>query len=80
MRAARELDQLAADAEERAAGAMDALLDLVAGIVAEAGSLEEVRARLLALNPEMPVRSLALALRQAQAVARLSGREFADGH
>ena len=72
--AAREVDELVAETGIRAADALGALIEMIGHVIAEAQSLEDVRTRLLALNPEMSTRSLALALRQAQVVARLSGR------
>jgi phage gp29-like protein len=73
-RAAAAIDALAADTGDRAAEAMNAMLDLVGEIVRDASSLEDVRQRLLAEAPQISTRSLALALRQALVVARLTGR------
>ena len=74
------IDRLADDTGDLAATAMDAVIDLLGGVVAQSQSLEEVRAKLLTMAPTISTRSLALAIRQAQVVARLSGRgELADG-
>jgi phage gp29-like protein len=78
--ASRVLEQLAGDGEAAAADAMDTLFNVIGGIVENSASLEEVRSRLLELMPGTSTRGLALALRQAQVVARLSGRgELSDG-
>lgn len=80
LRSGERLDALIGDAGDRAAEAMDAMLDRLGELVREAASLEEVRSRLLGEAPQISTRALALALRQAQVVARLSGRgELADG-
>lgn len=68
------IDALAGETSDLTAPMMQAVLELVAGIVAHATSLEDVRVKLLELSPEIPTKSLALAMRQAQLVARLSGR------
>lgn len=76
----RAVDELAADAAARAAGATDSMLELIAAIVANATDLEDVRSRLLALAPSLSAKSLAHALRQAIVVAEFSGRaDLIDG-
>lgn len=74
-RASQMLDRLEADAGTLAAGAMDSLLDAIGELVAQAGSLEEVRTQLLAAAPQISTAGLALALRQARVLARLTGRD-----
>ena len=59
IRAARELEQLAGDGEAAAAEAMDTLFGVISGIVAAAGSLEEVRTQLVASLPSISTRGLA---------------------
>jgi phage gp29-like protein len=70
----RAIDALSDETGVLAAQSMDEVLNFIGSVVNESGSLEEVRSKLLKLAPEMPTKSLALALRQAQVVARLSGR------
>jgi len=74
------IEALAAEESALVAPAMDAVLDFIADIVAHAKSLEEVRSRIIAAVPDIPTAKLASALRQAQTVARLTGRgALADG-
>jgi|GEM_PF-770695 len=74
------VDVLSGQAGVLAGGAMDEVLELIADIVARSSTLEEVRGKLLTIAPTIPTKALASALRQAQLVARLSGRaSLADG-
>lgn len=76
------IDALAGDAAQLAGPALDALLELIGGVVADPAmrDLEDVRVKLLELAPNMSSRSLALAMRQALTVAELSGRaDLVDG-
>lgn len=68
------IDALTSSAAGYVAPAMDAVIDLIAAVVAEAKTLEDVRARLLEIAPEISTTNLAGALRQAQVVAKLTGR------
>ena len=78
----RRQEQLAIDAATLAGPASRALLDLLGAIVADPAvrDLEDLRTRLLAVAPELDSKALARALRQAIAVAELTGREdLVDG-
>lgn len=73
--AAKRLEKIVADAQDLSAPAMDSLFDALAEIVDGASSLEELRRALREAMPEAPRAAIALAFRQAQVLARLSGRE-----
>ena len=68
-------DRLADDAEAVAGAAMDAMLDQVRGLVEEVGSLAELQARLLELEPGLSTDALAGRLRMALVFADLLGRD-----
>lgn len=73
-RETRKVDVLAAETGDAAQPVMDAFFGLIGDLVARSSSLEEVRAGILAMAPTISTTALATALRQAQVVARLSGR------
>lgn len=74
------VDSLAADTGQLVAPAMDEILDQLGELVAKSTSLEELRTALLTLAPDISTKALARALREAQVVARLSGRaDLIDG-
>lgn len=78
----KRVDRLAIRAEIAARPALNSMMDLIAGIVADptVASMEDVRTRLLTLAPSMSTKALAKAMREALAVAELSGRQdLADG-
>jgi phage gp29-like protein len=70
---------LADGAEAVAAAAVDAMIERVRGLLAEVGSLEEFRARLLELEPGIGTEDLAERLRMALVFAELSGRDDIGG-
>lgn len=65
-----QLEQLA----QAAATGEDALIDGIRAIVDEASDLEDLRDRLVAAAPELPIDDLAQAMGQALAAASLAGR------
>lgn len=69
------VDMLADQAEAEAGPAMDALIDQVRELVAQADSLEAVRDGLLGLYPRMAAGPLADAMRLALVMADLTGRD-----
>lgn len=73
------VDALARRTERLAAPALDALIDTVRQLVDTAHTLEDVRNGLLALMPDMPEADLAAAMRQALALAELTGRDELNG-
>jgi hypothetical protein len=65
-----------ADAAEAVTGAaLDAIIGRVRGLLAEVGSLEEFRARLLELEPGIGADEMADRVRMALVFAELSGRD-----
>jgi phage gp29-like protein len=70
---------LADGAEAVAAAAVDAMIERVRGLLAEVGSLEEFRARLLEIEPGIGTEDLAERLRMALVFAELSGRDDIGG-
>lgn len=69
-----KVDALAADTGAMAGLEMDRIFDEIGALVSRSSSLEELRATLLEMAPGISTKALARALRQAQVVARLSGR------
>jgi len=72
------LDALREELEAQAQGATDITINKIAELVRGAETLEDVRAALLRLSPDLPQDQLAGALRAALAFAELSGRDEAD--
>lgn len=68
-------DRLADDAEAVAGAAMDAMLDQVRALVEQAGSMAELQARLLELEPGLSPDDLAGRLRLGLVYADLMGRD-----
>ncbi|MBF0094382.1 MAG: DUF935 family protein [Alphaproteobacteria bacterium] len=74
-------DELAAQLDQVAAPAMDALIGQIERIVAESASLDEVAERLVRLYPTLDATALGKAMAAALTVAELTGRaEIVDGH
>jgi phage gp29-like protein len=69
-----DVDVIAGMGGDLAAGAADALVDAIGEIVRGAGSLDEVKDRLMAMAPEISTRDLSHAMRQALVLAQLTGR------
>lgn len=76
-RTEKRVDRIATRAQVAARPAVNAMMDLIAGIVADptVTDMEGVRTRLLTLAPAMPTKDLARAMREALAVAELTGRQ-----
>lgn len=76
-RTEKQVDRIATRAQVAARPAMNAMMDLIAGIVADptVQSMEDVRTRLLTLAPAMSTKDLARSMREALAVAELTGRQ-----
>jgi phage gp29-like protein len=76
-RTEKRVDRVATRAQVAARPAMNAMIDLISGIVTDPNvqSMEDVRTRLLTLAPAMPTKDLARAMREALAVAELTGRQ-----
>ena len=70
-----EIDRLASDVETVVGAGADGLIDKVRSLVDGAGTLEDVRAGLLDLQPNMPAAGLASLMRMALVMAELSGRD-----
>jgi len=72
----RRQQQLAADAAALAGPSIDAMLELLGAIVADPTirDMEDLRTRLLTVAPNLDSKALARILRQAIAVAELTGR------
>nr|WP_321266762.1 DUF935 family protein [Alcaligenes faecalis] len=71
-------DLLADRLEREAVPAMDALMEPVRRLVANAKSMQEIRDGLFSLYAEMPTEDLALVMQQAIAAAELAGRADVD--
>lgn len=67
-------EMIASSAEELAAGAQDAMIDRLRQLIETAGSLEDVRDGLLALEPDLPAAGLAELMGKALVLAELAGR------
>lgn len=72
------VDAMTRRAEILARDAMDAMIDRIRRLVETAETLEDVRAGLLHLVPDMPEADLTSAMRQALAFAELTGRSDID--
>jgi phage gp29-like protein len=73
------VDALAEAADDMTAGAMDALIGRLRALVEEAGSLDEVRRRLLETAPKLKPDHLAGLMRLAMVFAEISGRDDVAG-
>lgn len=69
------IDRLADDALKLSGSGSDALVQAVRKLVDEAASLEDIRDRLLELQPAMPEQELASLMREALAYALLAGED-----
>lgn len=69
------IDGLTSEALKLAGSASDALVDAVKELVDRSLSLEDIRAKLLELQPAMPDHDLAALMRQALAYALLAGED-----